>query len=87
MADFTAIPLLALIGDQNLLDEFQLEEVAGEVESSGVSPFQAMVDSGYLDEDTIIQILCDHLSCESMDLNDALITSAFAALPPFASSQ
>ena len=75
MADFTAIPLLALIGDQNLLDEFQLEEVAGEVESSGVSAFQAMVDSGYLDEDTIIQILCDHLSCESMDLNDALITS------------
>ena len=74
MADFTAIPLLALIGDQNLLDEFQLEEVAGEVESSGVSAFQAMVDSGYLDEDTIIQILCDHLGCESMDLNDALIT-------------
>ena len=75
MADFTAIPLLALIGDQNLLDEFQLEEVAGEVESSGVSAFQAMVDSGYLDDDTIIQILCDHLGCESMDLNDALITS------------
>ena len=74
MADFTAIPLLALIGDQNLLDEFQLEEVAGEVESSGASAFQAMVDSGYLDEDTIIQILCDHLGCESMDLNDALIT-------------
>ena len=75
MADFTAIPLLALIGDQNLLDEFQLEEVAGEVESSGVSAFQAMVDSGYLDDDTIIQILCDHLGCESMDLNDALITT------------
>ena len=74
MADFTVIPLLALIGDQNLLDEFQLEEVAGEVESSGISAFQAMVDSGYLDEDTIIQILCDHLGCESMDLNDALIT-------------
>ena len=74
MADFTVIPLLALIGDQNLLDEFQLEEVAGEVESSGVSAFQAMVDSGYLDDDTIIQILCDHLGCESMDLNDALIT-------------
>ena len=74
MADFTAIPLLALIGDQNLLDEFQLEEVAGEVESSGVSAFQAMVDSVYLDDDTIIQILCDHLGCESMDLNDALIT-------------
>ena len=74
MADFTAIPLLALIGDQNLLDEFQLEEVAGEVESSGASAFQAMVDSGYLDDDTIIQILCDHLGCESMDLNDALIT-------------
>ena len=74
MADFTAIPLLALIGDQNLLDEFQLEEVAGEVESSGVSAFQAMVDSGYLDDDTIIHILCDHLGCESMDLNDALIT-------------
>ena len=74
MADFTVSPLLALIGDQNLLDEFQLEEVAGEVESSGVSAFKAMVDSGYLDEDTIIQILCDHLGCESMDLKDALIT-------------
>ena len=74
MADYTAIPLLALVGERNLLDEFQLEEAAGEVESSGISAFQAMVDSGYLDEDTIIQILCDHLGCESMDLNDALIT-------------
>jgi len=74
MAEYTDIPLLALIGDQSLLDEFQLEEVAGEVESSGVIAFQALVDSGYLDEDTIIQILCDHLSCESMDLSDALIT-------------
>ena len=74
MADYTAIPLLALVGEQNLLDEFQLEEAAGEVESSGISAFQALVNSGYLDEDTIIQILCDHLSCESMDLKDALIT-------------
>ena len=43
MADYTAIPLLALVGEQNLLDEFQLEEAAGEVESSGASAFQAMV--------------------------------------------
>ena len=57
MADYNSIPLLALIGDQSILDEFQLEEAAGEVETKGVSAFQSLVDLGYLDEDTIIQIL------------------------------
>ncbi|MED5453197.1 MAG: pilus assembly protein PilB, partial [Verrucomicrobiota bacterium] len=74
MADYTSIPLLALIGEQNMLDEFQLEEAAGEVESKGVTAFQSLVDLGYVDEDTIIQVMCDHLGCESMDLNDAMIT-------------
>ena len=43
------------------MDEFQIEEAAGEVETSGVTPFQALVDLGYLDADRITQALCDHL--------------------------
>ena len=82
MADYTSIPLLSLIADQNLLDEFQIEEAAGEVEAKGVTGFQALVDLGYLDADRIIQLMCDHLGVESMDLNDALITPELIKLLP-----
>jgi len=74
MADYTSVPLLALIGDQNSLEEFQLEEAAGEMDAKGITAFQSLIDLGYLDEDTIVQAMCDHLGCESMDLNDAMIT-------------
>ena len=82
MADYLSIPLLSLISEQNLLDEFQIEEAAGEVETKGVTAFQALVDLGYLDGDRIIQALCDHLGAESMDLNDALITPELVKLLP-----
>ena len=82
MADYLSIPLLSLISEQNLLDEFQIEEAAGEVETKGVTAFQALVDLGYLDGDRIIQALCDHLGAESMDLNDALITPELLKLLP-----
>ena len=82
MADYTAIPLLALVAEQGLIEEFQIEEAADEVESKGITAFQALVDLGYLDSDRIVQILCDHLGSESMDLNDALITSDLVKLLP-----
>ena len=82
MADYLSIPLLSLIADLNLLDEFQIEEAAGEVEAKGVTAFQALVDLGYLDSDRIIQALCDHLGAESMDLNDAMITPELIKLLP-----
>ncbi|SVC80659.1 uncharacterized protein METZ01_LOCUS333513, partial [marine metagenome] len=77
-----SIPLLSLIADQDLLDDFQIEEAAGEVETKGVTGFQALVDLDYLDADRIIQVLCDHLGAESMDLNDALITPELTELLP-----
>ena len=83
MADYLSIPLLALIAEQNLLDEFQIEEAAGEVETNGVTAFQALVDLGYLDADQIIQAICDHLGAESMDLKDAMITPELTKLLPF----
>ena len=61
MADYASIPLLALIGDQNLLDDFQLEEAASEMDAKGVTAFQSLIDLGYLDEDAIVQTMCDHL--------------------------
>ena len=82
MADYLSIPLLSLIADLNLLDEFQIEEAAVEVEAKGVTAFQALVDLGYLDSDRIIQALCDHLGAESMDLNDAMITPELIKLLP-----
>ena len=82
MADYTAIPLLALVAEEGLVEEFQIEEAADEVESKGITAFQALVDLGYLDSDRIVQILCDHLGSESMDLNDALITSDLVKLLP-----
>ena len=82
MADFLSIPLLSLIAELNLLDEFQIEEAAGEVETKGVTAFQALLDLGYMDSDRIIQALCDHLGAESMDLNDAMITPELLKLLP-----
>ena len=82
MADYTAIPLLALVAEQGLIEEFQIEEAADEVESKGITAFQALVDLGCLDSDRIVQILSDHLGSESMDLNDALITSDLVKLLP-----
>ena len=82
MADYLSIPLLSLISEQNLLDDFQLEEAASEVETKGVSAFQALVELDYLDADRIIQVLCDHLGAESMDLNDALVTPELTKLLP-----
>ena len=46
MADYLSIPLLSLIADLNLLDEFQIEEAAGEVETKGVTAFQALFGHG-----------------------------------------
>ena len=82
MADYLSIPLLSLIAELNLLDEFQVEEAAGEVETKGVTAFQALLELGYLDSDAIIQALCDHLGVESMDLNDAMITPELIKLLP-----
>ena len=82
MADYLSIPLLVLIAEQNLLDEFQIEEAAGEVETNGVTAFQALLDLGYLDADQIIQAMCDHLGAESMDLKDAMITPELTKLLP-----
>ena len=44
MADYASIPLLALIGDQNLLDDFQLEEAASEMDAKGITAFQSLID-------------------------------------------
>ena len=87
MADYTSIPLLALISEQNLLEEFQLEETAEEMEKNGTPIHQVLQDLGFIDADTITQILSDHLEAEVVDLNDALITPELLQIIPSETAQ
>jgi len=64
MADISSIPLLTLIQERGLVDDLQLEEVAQEHTRSGKPVIQIMQDFGLLDQETILQLMADHLGTE-----------------------
>src|SRR5437870_630050 len=74
MADVLSIPLLALIQERGLVDDLQLEEVAQEHTRSGKPVIQIMQDFGLLDQETILQLMADHLGTEVVELRDAELT-------------
>jgi len=74
MADISSIPLLTLIQERGLVDDLQLEEVAQEHTRSGKPVIQIMQDFGLLDQETILQLMADHLGTEVVELRDAELT-------------
>ena len=64
MADEQIDPLLSLVHEKGLVDDLQFEEVAEEFRRSGTPGFQLLQDSGYLDADSILQVMADHLATE-----------------------
>src|SRR5438093_5145446 len=74
MAEISSIPLLALIQEQGLVDDLQLEEVVQEHTRSGKPVIQLLQDFGLLDLETILQIMAGHLGTEVVELRELEFT-------------
>jgi type IV pilus assembly protein PilB len=68
-------PLLALLQENALLDDMQLEEVAQEHGRTGVPVIQILQDLQFLDISTILQVIADHLHTEVIEIRDADLTA------------
>ena len=75
MAEISSIPVLALIQEQGLVDDLQLEEVVQEHTRSGKPVIQLLQDFGLLDLETILQIIASHLGTEVVELRELELTS------------
>jgi len=74
MAEISSIPLMALIQEQGLVDDLQLEEVVQEHTRSGKPVIQLLQDFGLLDLETILQIMASHLGTEVVELRELELT-------------
>ena len=74
MAEISSIPILALIQEQGLVDDLQLEEVVQEHTRSGKPVVQLLQDFGLLDLETILQIMASHLGTEVVELREVEFT-------------
>src|SRR6266705_3354918 len=74
MAEISSIPILALIQEQGLVEDLQLEEVRQEHTRSGKPVIQLLQDFGLLDLETILQIMASHLGTEVVELRELELT-------------
>jgi len=74
MAEISSIPILALIQEQGLVDDMQLDEVVQEHTRSGKPVIQLLQDFGLLDLETILQIMASHLGTEVVELRELEFT-------------
>src|SRR5688572_3427235 len=82
MADYISNPLLALIKEQGLIDDLQLEEVLQEQSRSGKPISQILQDSGIVEIETQLQIVATHLGTEVVDLSEQEIPPEVVKLIP-----
>ncbi len=82
MSDLNSNPLLALIQERGLIDDLQLEEVLQEQTRSGKPVFQIIQDFGFIDLDTILQIIAEHLGTEVVNIGDVNFTPELLATIP-----
>jgi type IV pilus assembly protein PilB len=76
-------PLLDLIRSQGMLDDLQLEEVREEHNRSGKSISEILSDFGYIDLDTQLTLIANHLGTEVVDLSQRELTpDILSAIPP-----
>jgi type IV pilus assembly protein PilB len=74
MPEEISSPLLSLIKEQNLIDDLQYEEVAGEHKRTGKPVVQVLQDFGIMDLDAILHIISNHLGTEVVSLRDTNFT-------------
>jgi type IV pilus assembly protein PilB len=75
-------PLLDLIRAQGLLDDLQLDEVIEEHNRSGKPFSEILQDFGFLDMDTQLQMIANHLGTEVVQLSDRELTPAILSAVP-----
>jgi type IV pilus assembly protein PilB len=68
MAEIESNPLLALLKEKSLLDDMQLEEVMQEHVRTGKPVIQLLQDFGFLDINSILQVMAEQLGTEVVDL-------------------
>jgi len=82
MADYLSNPLLALVKEQGLIDDLQLEEVHQEQTRSGKTISQILHDFGIVEMETQLQILASHLGTEVVDLSERELPPELVHLLP-----
>jgi type IV pilus assembly protein PilB len=71
-----------LIRSEGLLDDLQLDEVIEEHERSGKPYSEILNDFAFLDMDTQLQLIANHLGTEVVELNDRELTPEILAAVP-----
>src|SRR6266576_3343943 len=87
MAEYLSNPLLALIKEQGLIDDLQLEEVSQEQNRSGKTISQILHDSGIVETETQLQIVAAHLGTEVVDLADRELPAELVAMIPVSTAR
>ena len=83
MSDLNSNPLLALVKERGLIDDLQLEEVLQEQVRSGKPIVQILQDFGFLDLDSILQLIAEHLGTQVVDIGEANFTpELLKTIPP-----
>ena len=84
MQEYSSDPLLALIRERGLLDDLQLEEVLQEQSRTGKGIFETVSDLGFVESDTLLQMMAEYIgsevvSLDNVDFNEALLQNVPAA--------
>ena len=74
MADAATDPLVALIRERGMLDNVQLDEVLQEMGRSGKSALEVIGNYGFIDTDTMLQIIADHLGTMVATIDEGSLT-------------
>jgi len=69
--EFASPPLLSLIKEHNLIDDLQYEEVQAEFKRTGKPVIQILQDLGFMEQDTVLQVIADHLGTRVVSLRDS----------------
>jgi type IV pilus assembly protein PilB len=75
-------PLMNLIRAQGLLDDLQLDEVAEEHDRTGKPYSEILQDFNFLDMDTQLQLVANHLGTEVVQLSDREFTPEILSSVP-----
>ena len=70
MAEEISDPLLALVKENQLIDDLQYEEVVAEFKRSGTAVIQLLQDFGIMNLDDILQVEAHHIGSQVVSLRD-----------------
>ena len=87
MSDYISNPLLALIKEQGLMDDLQLEEVQQEQLRSAKPMGQVLHDFGIVELETQLAIMAGHLGTEVVDLADRELAPELVSLIPVSTAR